>query len=440
MKNALFGDNTAKKLARCDFQQPCNFFAVLLFFDPFAMKGDRYIQRVARDELDLDIAHFRLARNGTDKILAKDRSPGDRAYCRLLAKAVFGARLTPEILTFTKTNHRPLIPPTCVDIHAPRRSFPSKPCKRLYIEEFSGDFYLSKFDHHAFLDAMAIIVDSGFIIGTKYNAHLTTFPKTASVCWRSTGHSLALGCNDGSIQLYDAEAGKQMPGIAGVHTSRVGRVLWRDNTVVTASCDKMAAVCDIRSQSEADCIHLRGHAQEVCGLALSENSTKLATGGNDNAVATWDLRNWRKPLHMFRKHTAGVKAIAWKPGSDRILATGGGIKDGHIHVWDAATGAILQSVESNAQVTSLHWPAHNPGDIVSSHGYGEDRLCVWSYPSMAKLVSLRDGYSSERILDAAPTSDQQTVITLSEYGTMNFWKVWPSQTPSLESRMMRTIR
>jgi len=50
----------------------------------------------------------------------------------------------------------------------------------------------------------------------------------------------------------------------------------------------------------------------------------LASGGNDNKLFIW-THNSSQPLIRFSNHNAAVKAIAWSPHQNNLLASGGGI-------------------------------------------------------------------------------------------------------------------
>ena len=38
----------------------------------------------------------------------------------------------------------------------------------------------------------------------------------------------------------------------------------------------------------------------------------------------------------------------------------------------------------HAQVCALQWSRHEK-EILSSHGFSQNQLCLWKYPSMAKV-------------------------------------------------------
>lgn len=66
-------------------------------------------------------------------------------------------------------------------------------------------------------------------------------------------------------------------------------------------------------------------------MSLSNNY--LASGGNDNRVVIWDIRN-SKSIVELKHHKGAVKGLAWCPWKNNLLATGGGRRDGRIILWN----------------------------------------------------------------------------------------------------------
>lgn len=101
---------------------------------------------------------------------------------------------------------------------------------------------------------------------------------------------------------------------------------------------------------------LLGHSQEVCGLRWSFSGQQLASGGNDNLLHIWDAAATTSstdaavPLHRLEGHQAAVKALAWCPYQNNILASGGGTADRCIKFWNTNTGYCTNSVDTNSQV------------------------------------------------------------------------------------------
>ena len=162
---------------------------------------------------------------------------------------------------------------------------------------------------------------------------------------------------------------------------------------------------------------LSGHKQEVCGLKWNGTDGQLASGGNDNRLLIWDKTN-PVPLHKFSEHTAAVKAIAWSPHQRCTLASGGGTADRRFKFWNTTTGTCTQDVDTGSQVCNLAW-SKNSNEIVSTHGYSQNQIVVWKYPSMQQVVSLTG--HTYRVLYLAMSPDGQVIVTGAGDETLRFW-------------------
>ncbi len=111
---------------------------------------------------------------------------------------------------------------------------------------------------------------------------------------------------------------------------------------------------DLRAPEE-EYRRLNGHRQEICGLKWNYEGNYLASGGNDNKLLVWDIRNTGagvgdKPLWKFHEHQAAVKAIAWSPHTSGLLASGGGTQDKTIRTWNVANGGSVNWLDTGSQV------------------------------------------------------------------------------------------
>jgi cell division cycle 20-like protein 1 (cofactor of APC complex) len=62
-------------------------------------------------------------------------------------------------------------------------------------------------------------------------------------------------------------------------------------------------------------------------------------------------------------------------------------------------------------------------ELVSTHGYQDNAVVVWKYPSMKKLATLT-GHSL-RVLYLAMSPDSETIVTGAGDETLRFWNVFP---------------
>jgi cell division cycle protein 20 (cofactor of APC complex) len=181
----------------------------------------------------------------------------------------------------------------------------------------------------------------------------------SSVSWIQQGGShLAIGTASNSVQLWDAQAGKQVRTLGG-HSSRIGALAWNNHILTSGSRDTTIINHDVRVQNHIVGT-MRQHTQEVCGLAWSPDGSYLASGANDNTLCIWDAATSQQsqnaqPKHVLTDHQAAVKALAWSPHERNLLASGGGTADRCIKFWNAASGALINSVDTGSQVCALQW-------------------------------------------------------------------------------------
>jgi len=137
----------------------------------------------------------------------------------------------------------------------------------------------------------------------------------------------------------------------------------------------------------------------------------------------------------FDDHKAAVKAIAWSPHCQGLLASGGGTADRKIRFWNTLAShpqgdalstrqgpKPLQVIETGSQVCNLLW-SKNVNELISTHGYSLNQIIVWKYPHMSKLMTLT-GHAL-RVLYLAISPDGQTIVTGAGDETLRFWNVFP---------------
>lgn len=205
------------------------------------------------------------------------------------------------------------------------------------------------------------------------------------------------------------------------HRLRVGALAWSAHLLSSGSRDRNIYQRDVRAPDDF-AMKLTGHKSEVCGLKWSYDDRELASGGNDNQLFVWNSTS-TSPILRFTEHNAAVKAIAWSPHQHGLLASGGGTADRCIRFWNTSTGSALNYVDTGSQVCNLVW-SKNVNEIVSTHGYSQNQINVWKYPTMSKLATLTG--HTYRVLYLAISPDGQTIVTGAGDETLRFWNVFPA--------------
>ncbi|XP_078583929.1 LOW QUALITY PROTEIN: uncharacterized protein LOC144866438 [Branchiostoma floridae x Branchiostoma japonicum] len=239
-----------------------------------------------------------------------------------------------------------------------------------------------------------------------------------SVKWNERGNLVAVGTNKGYVQVWDAMAGKRISVLEG-HSARVGALAWNTDILSSGSKDQVILQRDVRTTGIVPERRLAGHNDEVCALTWSPDHQHLASGSNDNKVCVWNLTSVN-PVQQYIKHLGAVRAIAWSPHQHGLLASGGGTKDRCIRFWNTLTCQPLQCVDTGSQVCNLAWSRH-ANQLVSTHGFCENQILVWKYPSLVQVAKLTG--HSRRVLYLAMSPDGKAIVTGAGDETLRFWNI-----------------
>ncbi|KAK6137240.1 hypothetical protein DH2020_029011 [Rehmannia glutinosa] len=185
----------------------------------------------------------------------------------------------------------------------------------------------------------------------------------------------------------------------------------------------------------------------VTSVKWAPDGKHLAVGFNNSDVQLWDS----SPIRLLRTlrggHQLRVVSLDWNDhilttgGMDgliinndsNLLASGGGIGDQCIKFWNTNTGACLNSVNTGSQVCALLWSTHER-ELLSAHGFNDNQLTLWKYPSMVKIVELF-GHTS-RVLSMTKSPDGHNVASIAGDETLRFWNVFgtPLEKPGIERK------
>ncbi|XP_039828671.1 protein FIZZY-RELATED 2-like isoform X2 [Panicum virgatum] len=76
-----------------------------------------------------------------------------------------------------------------------------------------------------------------------------------------------------------------------------------------------------------------------------------------------------------------------------------------------------------SKVCNLVW-SKNVNELVSTHGYSQNQIIVWRYPTMPKLATLTG--HTYKVLYLAISPDGQTIVNGAGDETLWFWNVFLS--------------
>nr|PNR59682.1 hypothetical protein PHYPA_002474 [Physcomitrium patens] len=399
---------------------------------------DRFI--TDRSAMDFEVANYLLSKENSS---SEATSPMKMAYRKHLAENLLNDNCQKQsrILAFKSKppppsegfqNARTTLYSQNVGAgdQKPRKTFryiPQAPERTLDAPDLLDDYYLNLLDWSS-NNVLAIALGMTVYLWdatTSSIEELMTVDEEGpitSVSWAPDGQYIAVGLNNSTVQLWDSTSLRQLRTLRG-HSARVGALAWNGPTLATGGRDSTILNHDVRIRNHV-IGKLTGHEQEVCGLKWSPSGQQLASGGNDNLLHIWDsaaASNSSSYLHRLDDHQAAVKALAWCPFQSNLLASGGGTADRCIKFWNTHTGVCVNSIDTQSQVCALQWSKHEK-EILSSHGFSQNQLCLWKYPSMVKMAEFT-GHTS-RVLHLAQSPDGYTVASAAGDETLRFWQVF----------------
>lgn len=309
------------------------------------------------------------------------------------------------------------------------------PFKVLDAPELQDDFYLNLVDWSS-QNVLSVGLGACVYLWSACTSQVTRLcdltndnDTVTSVSWAERGNFVAVGTHRGYVQIWDVAAAKRVNVLSG-HSARVGALAWNSDMLSSGSRDRLILQRDVRTPSQLPERKLVGHRQEVCGLKWSPDSQYLASGGNDNKLFVWSGAA-TTPMQTYTDHLAAVKAIAWSPHHHGLLASGGGTADRYIRFWNTLTGQPMQSVDTGSQVCNLAWSKH-ASELVSTHGYSQNQILVWKYPSLVQVAKLTG--HSYRVLYLAMSPDGEAIVTGAGDETLRFWNVFSKARSQKESK------
>ncbi|KAL8063871.1 hypothetical protein ABFX02_01G054600 [Erythranthe guttata] len=399
---------------------------------------DRFIPN--RSAMDFDFAHYMLTGGKVEKETLGTYSPSKHLYRKHLAEILNMNRT--RILAFknkpppaANTTHDPFSPPPQTQPAKRRRHISQSPDRTLDAPEVVDDFYLNLLDWSS-SNVIAVALGNSVYLWNAFDGSTyellsvdDDIGPVTSVKWAADGKYLAVGLNNSHVQLWDTSSIRLLRTLQGGHRLRVSSLDWNSHILTSGGMDSTIFNNDVRVRAHIVSTY-RGHTQEVCGLQWCSSGQQLASGGNDNLLHIWSLsmassssssNSSNQWLHRLDRHTSAVKALSWCPFQRNLLASGGGIGDQCIKLWNTNTGACLNSVNTGSQVCSLLWNT-NERELLSGHGFNDNQLTLWKYPSMVRIAELH-GHTS-RVLSMAKSPDGCNVASVAGDETLRLWSVF----------------
>jgi WD40 repeat protein/transcriptional regulator with XRE-family HTH domain len=283
------------------------------------------------------------------------------------------------------------------------------------------------------------------------------------------GTRIATASANGSVTVWDAEAGKELLHMQGSTEGGVGNLEFSPNgkLLATAGDDNMARVWDAKTGQVL--LTLKGYSSPIQHVTFSLDGTGLATINVDGLAKIWDIETGKELLSVHEEIRVLPNGLAFSPDGTRlaIAAIDGNPEEGggRAIILDAATGEELMTltgptsymrsisfspdgtriVTTSDDRAATIWDAHSGKIVLMLYGHtdlvadaafspdgtriataGWDRqVKIWDAVTGQQLFSMV-GHSGD-IYTVAFSPDGTRIITASFDGTARVWNASPSR-------------
>lgn len=294
----------------------------------------------------------------------------------------------------------------------------------------------------------------------------------------SKGNLLSIGLSTGAIQLFDLDKKKVLRTMFPADNTddvdalggEINALRWKGSILAAAHFDGSIRLHDVRVKDHLVAT-LGGPEifpeEAICQVAwdLSGGGSYIAASGGNGTVAIWDSRkvlevgassganssaatNKEALVFYLSGHCGAIKAMAFCPWRHGLLATGGGLGDQQIRLWDlnspvnnpgavAKSAKLLKNVHMGSQVCDLRFnkpEGSMDGELVVATGFNKKEICIMSVPALVPLRSNRSFCGGRRVLSLAVSTDATKLASIGDDRRLNIFSAWDNFTTTKEGK------
>ena len=244
------------------------------------------------------------------------------------------------------------------------------------------------------------------------------------------GRIIASGGADHTIRMWYKDTGQLIHTLYG-HEGPIRSVDFNRNGGMLASgggtSDHTIRVWDVHTGTDDTYTvtlarTLQGHTQGIRAVKFSPDGAKIASAGNDGAVAIWCAKTGGKLLtytpHGDQSH---VICIAWSSDSEWV-ASGGA--DRHVNIVDAHSGMrIVNALHAHSDwVTCVLFSAKMTFLVSASH---DTTIVIWDLDQKDRKLRLRHRLARhvDGVMSVCLVSEDTRVVSAGMDGSVRLWDV-----------------
>jgi WD40 repeat protein/serine/threonine protein kinase len=228
---------------------------------------------------------------------------------------------------------------------------------------------------------------------------------------------LLLGVNDKQAQLWDILAGRKRADLPGEFVLGNNMAVFSSDGrhLAYSTGDGSVHVWDVQAGAEARA--LRGPTVHVRALAFSPDGKRLAAGASDpeNSVRLWSLPAGEE-IAVLRGHQNEVSTVAFSPDGKRLAS---GSMDKTARLWDAMTGKLVAVLKGHTGIVQK--TAFSPDGKHLASASDDETVRLWNAAN-GELVAVLRGHTGA-VLTAAFSPDGTLLASSATDATVRLWDV-----------------